>query len=121
MSDKDTINATHSPDATNDDNLDSVSQDSGSTDSNSPYSLRNRKFAPYSANTTKNQKKKGNNIDDKVTIDTIPAPDATESDTPNSYEQDSVSADSYLPYSLRNCKFAPYSFNTMKKQEKEGK
>ena len=33
-------------------------QYAGSTDSNSPYSSRNCKLAPYSATTTKNQKKK---------------------------------------------------------------
>ena len=57
-------------------------QDSGSTESYPPYSLINRKFAPYSTTTTKNQKKKENKIGDKVTIDTTPDPDAPVSDTP---------------------------------------
>ena len=57
-------------------------QDSGSTESYPPYSLINRKFAPYSTTTTKNQKKKENKIGDKVTIDTTSDPNAPSADTP---------------------------------------
>ena len=66
MADKDTINATPAPNAPNSDNPDAVAQYYGSADSNSPYSLRNLKFPPYSTNTMKNQKKKENKIDDEV-------------------------------------------------------
>ena len=49
-------------------------------------------------------------------------PNSPNSDTPNYSAQYAVSADSYLPYSLRNCKFAPCSPNTMKNQKnKENK
>ena len=48
MADKDAIDTTPDPDAPIADTPDADAQDSGSTDSNSPYSLRNRKFAPYS-------------------------------------------------------------------------
>ena len=67
----------------------------------------------------KNQKKKENNIDDKVTIDTTPVTKSTGKDTPNASAQYSGSTDSYLPYSLRNHKFVPYSTNTMKNQKKK--
>ena len=44
--DNDTIENTPTPDAPGYDTPDSASQYSGSNDSNSPYSLRNLKFAP---------------------------------------------------------------------------
>ena len=47
-----------SPDAPNDDTSDSAAQDAGPTNSNSPNSLRNRKFAPYSTNTMKTRKRR---------------------------------------------------------------
>ena len=65
IDDKVTIDITISPDTPGADNCNASAQDAGSTDSNSPYSLRNRKFAPYSTNTMKNQKKKENKIDNK--------------------------------------------------------
>ena len=114
MADNNKISATSDPDAPDADNPNSLSQDSGSTDSNSPYSLINRKFAPYSTNTIKNQRKEENKIDDKVTIGTTPFPKATGTDTPNVFAQYDGSTDSYLPYSLINHKFASHSTNIMK-------
>ena len=67
MADKDTIYTNPAPDAPITDTLHPATQYSGSTDSYSPYSLRNHKFAPHSTNTMKNQKKRENKIDDKVT------------------------------------------------------
>ena len=58
MADKDTINTTPSPHVPDADITDAAAQDDGCTGSNSPYSLRNYKFPPYSTNTTKNQKKR---------------------------------------------------------------
>ena len=46
MADKDTIDTTPDPDTPSSDTPDASAQDAGSTDSNSPYSLRNRNFAP---------------------------------------------------------------------------
>ena len=46
MADNNKISATSDPDAPDADNPNSLSQDSGSTDSNSPYSLRNCKVVP---------------------------------------------------------------------------
>ena len=60
-----------------------------------------------------------NNIYDKDTIDSTPAPDAPYSDNPNYAAQDYVSTNSNSPYSLRKRKFAPYSINTMKIQKKK--
>ena len=54
MADKYTIETTPSPDAPGAYTPNAADQDSVSTDSNSPYSLRNRKITPYSTNTTKN-------------------------------------------------------------------
>ena len=65
----------------------------------------------------KNQKKKEKKIDDKVKIDTTPAPDVTSADTPNVYAQDDVSTDSNSTYSLRNFKSPPYSTTMMKNQK----
>ena len=62
----------------------------------------------------KNEKNKENKTDDKVTIDTTPAPGTTSADTNNASTQDDVSTDSNPTYSLRNCKFAPYSTTTTK-------
>ena len=45
MADNDTINTTPVPDSPDDDNPEAAAQDDGSTDSNFPYSLRNRKFS----------------------------------------------------------------------------
>ena len=50
-----------------------------------------------------NQNNNGNKIDDKVTIDTPPNPDAPNADIPNNFAQDVGSKNSYLPYSLINC------------------
>ena len=55
-----------------------------------------------------------NNMDYTDTIETTPAPDSTDSDTLNAAAQYAGSTDSNSPYSLRNCKFALYSTNTMK-------
>ena len=68
MADKDTIDTTPSPDEPNYNTADAATQDAGSTESNSSFSLINHKLAPYSITTTKNQKKKEKKIDDKVTI-----------------------------------------------------
>ena len=54
MDDNDTIDTTPAPDTPDADTPNAAAQYSGSTDSSSPYSLRNRKFAPYSTNTMKN-------------------------------------------------------------------
>ena len=73
MADKDTINTSPDhdvPDAPDADTPNDSAQDAGFADFNSPYSLRNHKFAPYSTNTMKNQENKENKIDDKVTINT---------------------------------------------------
>ena len=78
MAYKDTINTTPDPGAPNADNPDTSAQDSGSGDSSSPYSLRNFKYAPYSTNTMKNQKKKEKKIYDKVIFDTFPCPQCTQ-------------------------------------------
>ena len=59
---KDTIDTTHDPYSPKAYTPDASTQDSGSTDSNSPYSLRNHKFAPYSDNTMKTQKNKENKL-----------------------------------------------------------
>ena len=74
ISDKDTIDTTPSYDVPNNDNNNATTQDYGSNDSNSPYSLRNRIFAPYSTTTIKNQKKNKNKIDDKDKFDTPLSP-----------------------------------------------
>ena len=108
-----------SPNAPNTDTTNDSTQDYGSTNSYLPYSLRNRKIPPCSTNTTNNQKNKEKKIDNKVTIDTNPAPNAPGDDTPNISYQDDGSIDSNYPYSLRNRKFAPYSTNTIKNQKKE--
>ena len=55
-----------------------------------------------------------NKMADKETIYTTPDPKSQYADTPNACAQDYDSTDSNLPYSLRNCKFATYSTNTMK-------
>ena len=57
----------------------------------------------------KNQKKKENKIDDKVTIGTTPDPDATSAYTPNASTQDYVSTVSNSKYSLRNANLPPTS------------
>ena len=114
MADKDTINATPDPDAPDADTPDAAAQYYGSNEFNSPYSLITCKFPPYSANTTKKQKKKEKKMDDKVTIDTPLFPYAPSADTPNSSVQDSGSTDFNSPYSLRNHKFSPYSVATTK-------
>ena len=62
-------------------------------------------------------KKKETKIDDKVTINTPYDPGTTGDDTPNNPYQDSGSTDSYLLYSLKKFKFAPYSTTTMKNQK----
>ena len=97
----------------------SPAQYDGSTNSYLPYSLRNRKFSPYSTNTMKNQKKKENKIDEKVTVDTVPAADATSADTPNASSQDDFSTVSNSKYSLRNYKFPPTSPPRQKTEKKE--
>ena len=102
IGDNNTIDITPAPDATGDDTPNASALDSGSTDSNNPYSLRNCKFAPYSTTTMKNQKNKENKIDDKDTFGPPPAPDAPWDDTPNYSSQYFGSTESYLPYSLRN-------------------
>ena len=119
IADKDTIDNTLAPVAPDADTPDADAQDAWSTDPNSPYSLRNRKFPPYSINTTINQKKKEKKIDDKVTIGTTPALNAPNADTPNSFAQDSGSIDSYLPYYLRNFK-SPPTPPTQQKTRKRG-
>ena len=116
---KDTIDTTPVPDSPDADTPDAAAQDTGSTDSIFSYLLRNRKFAPYSTNIMKIQKKEENKINDKVTINNPPDPKAPVADTPNASAQDAGSTDSYLPYSLRNHKFASYSTNTMKNQKKK--
>ena len=58
MDDKDTIDNPPNPDAPDAYTPKASVQDTGSTAHNSPYSFRNRKFDPYSTNTTKTQKKK---------------------------------------------------------------
>ena len=65
MADKDTIKTTTDPYSPGADNLNAAAQDSGSTDSNSPYSLRNCKIPPYPTTNMKNHKKKETKIDDK--------------------------------------------------------
>ena len=85
------------PNAPNDDTSNTSSQDAGSTNSYLPYSFRNRKFPPYSTTTMKNQKKKENRIDDKVTIDTTPASDAPGTETLNASDQDAGPTNLYLP------------------------
>ena len=84
MADKYTTGTTPDYDAPNADNPDAYAQDYGFTDSNSPYSLRNRKFTPYYTDTTTppTSKKEEKNYD-KVTIDTTPSPDSPGDDTPN--------------------------------------
>ena len=72
MAHKDIIDTTPEPDAPRADTPDTVAQDAGSNDSNSPYLLINRKFAPYSTNTMKTRKIWKIKIDNKVTIDTFP-------------------------------------------------
>ena len=54
MADKEKIDATPDPNAPDDHTPNTADQDDGSTDSNYPYLLINRKFAPYSTNTMKN-------------------------------------------------------------------
>ena len=58
IDDKIIIDATPTPDAPVSDTPNAYAQDVGCTDSNYSYSLRNRKFVPYSATTMTNQKKK---------------------------------------------------------------
>ena len=53
MDDKDTIDTTTDYNVPEANTFNSATQYSGSTDSNSPYSLINRKFAPYSTSTSK--------------------------------------------------------------------
>ena len=114
LDDKVTIETLPAPDAPITDTHNDYAKDSVSTNSYIPYSLINCKFAPYSTNTMKNQKKKENKIDDKVSNDTIPAPDTHGTYTPNVFAQDCGSSDYNFPYSLRNHKFAPYSTTTVK-------
>ena len=57
----------------------------------------------------------------KDTINTTPDPGAPNADNPDTSAQDSGSGDSSSPYSLRNCKYAPYSTNTMKNQKNKEK
>ena len=70
MDDKETINTTPEPDVTDADTPDAEAKYDGYTDSNSSHSLRKRKFAPYSINTMKIQKKKENKIVGNVTTNT---------------------------------------------------
>ena len=115
MYDTDTIDITPAPDEPKDDTPKSADHDSGSTDSNFPYFLRNHKFSPYSTNTTKDHKMKEKIIDDKVTIDTTLYPDKPGADNPNYFAQYSGSTGSYLPYSMRNCnQYCKISPNTKK-------
>ena len=79
IADKYIIDTTPYPDAPGAEYPDAAVQDDGSIDSNSPYSARNHKFPPYSTNTIENQKRKGNKIDDKVTIDNPSWPQRTQS------------------------------------------
>ena len=72
MADKGPIDTTPDLDVPIADTLDAAAQYAGSTDSNSPYSLRNHKVAPYFTTTMKNQKKKENKIYDKETFGTPP-------------------------------------------------
>ena len=74
IDDKFTINTTPAPDTPGSHITNAYAQDAGSAGSNSPYSLRNSKFTPYSKNTMKNQKKKDHKIDDKDIFDTPPCP-----------------------------------------------
>ena len=67
MADKYKIYPTPGPNVPESDTPNSSAQDYGPLTPNSLYPLRNRKFAPYSTNTMKNQKKRENKIDDKVT------------------------------------------------------
>ena len=53
VTDKEKINTTPDTKVPNDDTPNTVVQDVGYTDSNSPYLFRNCNFAPYSTNTTK--------------------------------------------------------------------
>ena len=62
------------PKAPGSDTPNSYSQDDGSTDFNSPYSLRNRKFAPYCTTAMKNQRKRENKIDNKDIFEPPPDP-----------------------------------------------
>ena len=57
MADKEIIYTSPAPDSIDADTPNAIAQYSGSTDSNSPYSLRNHKFAPYSTNTMKTKKR----------------------------------------------------------------
>ena len=62
-----------------------------------------------------------NNMADKDTVDTTPAPKSPNADTPAAAAQYIFSTDSNSPYSWRNIKFAPYSTNTMKNPKKKKK
>ena len=98
INDKVTIDTTPVSDVPDVDTPNASIQDAGSTDSCLPYSLRTRKFTPYSTNTMKNQKKKEHKIGYKFTIDTTTAPEAPGSDTPNASTQDANSAESNSPF-----------------------
>ena len=102
IDDKVKIETTPAPDVPGADISKTSAQDTRFTESNSPHSLINCKFTPYST-TMKNQKKKESKIGDKDTFYTLPAPNVPDTDTPNSFTQDAVSTDSHLPYSLQNC------------------
>ena len=104
-------NAPYAPES---DTSNDSAQNSVSTDSYLTYSLRNIKFPSYFLNTTKNRKKKKNKIDNKVTINTNPAPNSPGTDTHNDSDQEAVSADSNSSYSPIYCTFVPYSTTTMK-------
>ena len=54
IDDKDRIYTNPDPDKTDADTPDATAKDSGSSDYNSQYSLRNHKLDPYSTNTKKN-------------------------------------------------------------------
>ena len=118
MYDKETFDTKPVPDVPDSDTPESAAQHAGSTDSNYPYSLRNCTPPPYPTNTTKNHKNKLKKIDDKVTIEPPPSPDAPDTNTINASAQDNGSTNSFLPYSSRNCKFTSYSTNTTKNQKK---
>ena len=98
IDDKVTIYTHPDTDTPDSDTNNNHSQDDGSTDSYLPYSSKNCKFSLYSTDTMKNQKKRENKIDDKVTIDTTTSPDAPGTDTPNASDQYNGSTDSNSPY-----------------------
>ena len=115
IGDKVTIETTTAPDVPGADISKASTQDTRFTESNSPYSLINCKFTPYSI-TMKNQKNKESKIGDKDTFYAPPTSDVPNTDTPNSSTKDYVSTNSHLPYSLQNCNQYNKIFSNTKKR-----